>query len=198
MASNHLPSPDTPIFTTRLFANHCDLSISAASHRLSRLEKSGVVNRLTKGVWYQAHLKSLSKYSAIPLLLDKEQGYLSFLSALNYHGIIQQIPATIMIATTGYPRKLKTNLGTYEFIKLKPQMLTDGYSWSETLQPYLMASPEKALLDTFYIATRKGKRFSSLPEIDWTEVNIKKLKKLIDLQITYPSIRNAVLKRIEG
>ena len=197
MASNHFPAADTPIFSTRGFAEQCDLSVSAASHRLLRLEKSGIVAKLTRGVWYQLQLKNLSRYSAIPILLNKEHGYLSFLSALNYHEAIEQIPTTVMIASTGYPRTLSTPLGVYEFFKLKPQMMTDGYSWSRAPQPYLVASPEKALLDTFYLATRKGKRFSSLPEIDWSRLKRRELEELAMKHISYPSIRNAVMKRVE-
>ena len=41
-----------------------------------------------------------------------------------------------------------------------------GIEWSATVLPYRMAQAEKALLDVRYIATRKGRRFASLPELD--------------------------------
>ena len=39
--------------------------------------------------------------SCVPYLLGKEQGYVSFLTALHLHCVISQIPKTIQIATTG-------------------------------------------------------------------------------------------------
>ena len=38
-----------------------------------------------------------------------------------------------------------------------------------SLQAYLIASPEKALLDLLYLSSRKGNRFESLPELDLCE-----------------------------
>ena len=117
MTSMKLSLLQHPIFTTYEFSTVHSVSLSSASHRLSRMQKQGVVERLTKGVWYQIQHRNLSKLSAVPFLLGKEQGYISFLTALNYHEVIEQIPSSIMVATTGYPRTLKTPLGTYEFIK---------------------------------------------------------------------------------
>lgn len=196
MPSLQIPPPDNPIFTTHAFAQEHSLSLSAASHRLSRLKAHGHINSLTKGVWYQPHHKKLSKFSAVPLLLNKEQGYISFLTALSLHDVIEQIPSQVTVATTGYPRTLETPLGTYEFIKLNPILMLSGYEWSQTFQPYLIASPEKALLDTFYISTRKGRRFYSLPEIDWPQINKKKFLQILNQQVKYPSIKNAILKKL--
>lgn len=197
MASILLVSQDAPIFTTHGFAQEHELSISAASHRLTRLRDQGLVESLTQGVWYQPKHKGLSRFSAVPLLLGKEQGYISFLTALNLHDVIEQIPSQITVATTGYPRKLNTPLGIYEFIKLSPTLMLSGYDWSESAQPYLLASPEKALLDTFYISTRKGRRFHSLPEIDWDRINKRKLRQLLNQQVKYQPIKSAILEKCE-
>ena len=59
-------------------------------------------------------------------------------------------------------------------------MMREGIKWSNSKSKYLIASPEKALLDTLYISTRKGKKFSSLPELDLENVNMKRLKSLKD------------------
>lgn len=155
MATRKFPSPEMRLFTTREFSQIFSIPLSVASRRLTSLEKSGIVDRVAKGLWWQRSHGSVSRYSLVPKLLAKEQGYISFLTALNYHDVIDQIPSAIMVATTGYPRKLKTKVAHYEFIKLAPKMMTEGYDWVDTKDPYLMASPEKALLDTFYISTRK-------------------------------------------
>jgi hypothetical protein len=101
--------------------------------------------------------------------LGKEQGYVSFLTALHLHGVISQIPKSIQIATTGRARSVNSPVGRYEFFQIKPELMTQGVGWSESQLPYLLASAEKALLDTLYLATRKNRRFAHLPELDVTQ-----------------------------
>ncbi len=97
-------------------------------------------------MWGQIKHPWFTPYGAIPYLLGNEVGYLSFLSALHRHDLISQIPITIQIATSGHGRKLKTNFGTYEFIKIQPKMMQEGVVWAESRLPYRIATPEKATL----------------------------------------------------
>jgi hypothetical protein len=69
---------------------------------------------------------------------------------------------------------VRTPVGTFEFFQLKPEMFRDGVVWSDSPQPYRIATVEKALLDTFYIATRKRRRFAKLPELSLRDANFKK------------------------
>jgi hypothetical protein len=108
------------------------------------------------------------------VLLGSEQGYVSYLSALHLHGVIAQIPANVQVATTGQARSVRTPVGTFEFLQLKPEMLLEGIEWSDSPKPYRIATVEKALLDTFYIATRKKRRFAKLPELDLDGAGFKK------------------------
>jgi hypothetical protein len=70
------------------------------------------------------------------------------------------------VATTGHARRLVTPVGTFEMFQLAPELMREGVVWTETRVPYRIATSEKALLDTLYISTRKGRRFASLPELD--------------------------------
>ncbi|HEY3487840.1 MAG TPA: hypothetical protein VGL10_07215, partial [Gammaproteobacteria bacterium] len=90
-------------------------------------------------------------------------------------------------------------VGTFEFLQLKPQLMQQGTEWSETRLPYRMATAEKALIDTFYIATRKRRRFAALPELEFegTSFRKKKFQRLLNqLEITAP-IRTAIERRFE-
>ena len=102
----------------------------------------------------------------MPYLLGKEQGYVSFLSALHQHGQVSQIPKTIQVATTGHARTLDASVGQFEFMQIKPELMKQGTQWSNTRLPYLIATAEKALIDTLYLSTRKNRRFVRLPEVD--------------------------------
>ncbi len=160
---------DFVIFTTREYANHVGMSMSAAAKRLARLSNKKLLSRITKGVWANISHPYFHPLSCVPYLLGKEQGYVSFLTALHLHGVISQIPKTIQVATTGRGRLLDSPVGRYEFFQIKPELMKQGTEWSDSHLPYLIATPEKALIDTLYLSTRKNRRFAHLPELDLTQ-----------------------------
>jgi len=157
---------DFIIFTTRDFTNYSSISIPAASKRLLRLAEKKLLTRITKGLWANTSHPHFHPLACVPYLLGNEQGYVSFLSALHLHGLISQIPKTLQIATTGHARTLNSPIGRFEFLQIKPELMKQGIKWSDTHLPYLIATAEKALIDTLYLSTRKNRRFASLPEVD--------------------------------
>jgi predicted transcriptional regulator of viral defense system len=162
-----LSSRELVVFTTRDFARAAGTSVAAATRQLTRLKRDNAAFvRLTRGVWANTGHPYFSVFACVPVLLGGEQGYVSFLSALHLHGAISQIPANVQVATTGHTRRLRTPVATFEFLQLKPELAADGVVWSDSQLPYRIATVEKALLDTFYIATRKRRRFAKLPELE--------------------------------
>ncbi len=187
------------IFTTRDYANRSNLSISAATKKLTRFKENKLLTHVTKGVWANTSHPYFHPTSCVPCLLNKEQGYVSFLTALHFHGLLSQIPKTIQVATTGHSRTLDSTVARYEFIQVKPELMQLGLIWSETQLPYLLATAEKALIDVLYIATRKNRRFVRLPELTLnTEAFNKKTFKQLFQQLPL-SIRilNAMKLRAE-
>ena len=63
--------------------------------------------------------------------------------------------------------------------------------------PFLLASPEKALLDTYYLATRKGRRFVRLPELDLTAsgFSARRFSQMLRRHPLPLSVRNAIVRR---
>ena len=167
-------SADFIIFTTRDFANYSSISMPAASKRLSRLTDKKLLTRITKGLWANTSHPWFHPLACVPYLLGKEQGYISFLTALHLHGLISQIPKTLQIATTGHARTLNSPVGHYEFLQIKPELMKQGTIWSDTHLPYLMATTEKALIDTLYLSTRKNRRFARMPEVDFRQTTFRK------------------------
>ena len=106
-------SADFIIFTTRDFANYNNISMPAASKRLLRMADKEQLTRITKGLWANTSHPHFHPLACVPYLLDKEQGYVSFLTALHLHGLLSQIPKTIQIATTGHARTLDSPVGHY-------------------------------------------------------------------------------------
>lgn len=190
---------DFIIFTTRDYANHQRLSMSSASKKLSRLKKNKLLTHVTKGVWANTSHPYFHPASCVPYLLNNERGYISFLTALHFHGLLSQIPKTIQIATTGHSRTLDSPVAYYEFIQIKPELMQKHLTWSETQLPYLLATAEKALLDVLYISTRKNRRFIRLPELTLTSdlFNKRTFRKLFKQLPLSTRLLNAMQLRAE-
>lgn len=184
------------VFTTWQYATLCDCRIDSASRQLGRLAHQGSLVRITRAVWGQPEHPRFAPLAAVPLLLGNEQGYVSFLSAMHLHGLISQIPGAFQVATTGHTRDLATPFGRYEFLRIQPSMMREGFAASATEPPYNLASAAKALLDTLYIATRKRRRFASLPELDTTGLDEAELRRLLERQVLAASIRSAMKNRL--
>ena len=183
------------IFTTRDYASYSRVSMSAASKRLLRLADKKLLTRVTKGLWANTSHPHFHPTACVPYLLGKEQGYVSFLTALHLHGLIAQIPKTVQIATTGHARTLDSPVGRYEFLQLKPDLMKQGTQWSESHLPYLIATAEKALIDTLYLSTRKNRRFARLPEVDITHTAFRnrEFERLLK-QLPIPSRISALMR----
>ncbi|HRG49221.1 MAG TPA: hypothetical protein PLX69_17680 [Leptospiraceae bacterium] len=190
----------SPIFTTRDFSLQTGISSSSAARLLARIADEKEVIRMTRGLWTFAKENEVHPFSLTPYLLGNEHGYISLLTALHIHGILSQIPTRTQVVTTAHSRVVKTKLGVFEFFQMKPEMMLDGVVWSDTKLPFRMATPEKALLDVLYLSTRKGKRFSSLPELDLKESGFKKkvFLKLLNNQKFPVPIHRATLERFEA
>lgn len=61
-----------------------------------------------------------------------------------------------------------TPVGTYEFHQIQRDLF-GGFGFYRGAGSFDIATPAKALFDTLYLATRKGRRFSSLPEVSLPE-----------------------------
>lgn len=85
-----------------------------------------------------------------------------------------------------------------EFLQLKSDMFMHGIEWSDSPRPYRIATTEKALLDTFYIATRRGRRFASLPELHLQDTGFspRRYRQLMKELRLSPQIATAMRSRI--
>lgn len=186
------------LFSTRSFAFATGQRIDSASRWLRGLARRDALARVTRGIWAQSGHPAFTPYAATGLLVGNEHGYVSFVSALHRHGVLSQIPGAIQVATTGHARTLDSPIGRFEFLQLRPQMMAEGIAMSETEPPYAIATAEKALLDTFYIATRRGNRYQRLPELDLSNVDDRVLAELLDRHVTARPIRKAIAARLAG
>ena len=150
-----------PTVTTREAAAALRISTSSASRALRTLAQRGLARQIRHGLW------SLADRPADPRLLAGEitrphPAYISFASALAAHGVIDQIPREISLASTGRPKRVKTSQGIFVVHRV-PARLFGGYDLKDGVS---IATPEKALFDFVYVSQASGRTRQRLPELD--------------------------------
>jgi len=121
--------------------------------------------------------------------------YVSLESALNYHGIIPDVPFSVTSVTTKKTQEFKNKFGLFIYRSLKSELF---FGWQELEvgknQFYKIANPEKALFDFVYLNQNsfgenfpQEERFSFTKDFNWREfkrysrlVKTKKFTKLVE------------------
>lgn len=164
------------LFTLQTLREHLDIDKSSSLFNIvNRLLESGVLIKIERNKY------GLKKYSCSEFVLANfiyEPSYVSFESALSYHGILSQFPYEITSATLGQTRSKKFNGKEYGYYHLKKSLFW-GYIKEDN---YLIADKEKALLDQFYLSS-KGIKKIHLEEYDLSLISKSKLKSYI---LKYP------------
>lgn len=179
------------IMETREVAVRLDVSTSHASHILDSLQEAGLVRRLRRGLW--AIRQDIDPFMVAPYLTAPFPAYTSFWSALAHHGMIEQVPSSIYVASLDRTRRIDTSIGIYSIHHLAPELF-DGYEGSDE-QGYL-AVPEKALFDTVYFLAPRGGEIR-LPELQLPEgFDIEELE-VWTSRIGRPRLRTIVTRGLD-
>jgi len=155
---------------------------------LQRLEKANLLKRVVKGK-YLFSLKEINDYELANLLLTPS--YLSLESALSFYGILAQFPYTITSVTPLKTKKIVYNEKEFEFAHLKKEYFF-GYVKKDN---FLIALPEKALLDELYFIS-KGLIRISLDELNLSLINRNKLGRMAEYYKFLP-LENMVKKYVK-
>ncbi len=185
-----------PVFTTREVFAVSGKSLSGVVQGLNHLSKLGAVLKIRRGVWAEPSVDPLSPFRVIPYLPMGRRTYVSFISALNLHGIIEQIPHIITCASIAHTRVLKTAIGTFSIHRIAPDFFF-GYDWYKQTGDFLIATPEKALLDCLYLSGRRGNQFRHFPELRFPpSFSFPKARRWASM-IKDRRLRKLVLERLE-
>ena len=185
-----------PIFTTHELVSLSGKSSSAVTQALNYLVKQGLLIKVYRGVWVEVDQK-ISPYSVAPFLKPKSRVYVSFLSALHLYGIVEQIPQVITLASTAHSASLRTALGVFHLHRITPDFFA-GFDWYRGEGNFLIAEPEKALVDCLYLSAHKKRQYGFFPELRLKRtLNFTKVNDWVK-RIPSPRIRLAVKKKLEG
>jgi len=127
--------------------------------QLTRFTQKGLIAQIKRGIYcFQPDRVNefiLANYLYFP-------SYISLETALNYYGIIPDIPQTVTSIDLTTTRKITNQFGSFSYSKVKSSLFW-GYQKVAVPQSqdwFSIAQPEKALLDYFYI--RKIKQIREL------------------------------------
>jgi len=156
------------LITKRIFMDYTGINSQSTIHRLiNDLVSGGILGKLERGKYFvnDARVDDFVKAN-----IFYAPSYISFESALNHHGILSQFPYETTSAT---PKKSKSKLvgeKLYSYAQIKKSLF-----WGYIKQGnYLIAEPEKALLDQLYL-NAKGIRGHSIDEYDYSRIDTSKL-----------------------
>lgn len=144
---------------------------------LTRALKSGHVSRICRGVYYNT-FKEAPKVEEVACFL-RTPSYISCEWALNYRGVILQVPTVCTVITlsssVGKRNKVSYRGAVIEYSKISE----DLFFGFDVMEGFNMATAEKALLDAVYL--RKG-----VPFADEIEAGNLDSDKLTALSESYP------------
>jgi predicted transcriptional regulator of viral defense system len=193
-----------PVFTTADVIKIVGASPVWVTQSLSALARKRLIAKVRRGLWAIPDHADFSPYAIVPQLLRTTKGkktdvrgYISLLSALNLHGMIDQTPHVIQIAAERIRPTIQTPFGTFRFHRLDPALI-GGYGPYRNTGNFDIATPAKALFDTLYLSTRRGRRLRHFPELSWPKTFSRRELRDWIARIDDARLRAAVTERWEA
>ena len=140
-----LPLIDAAVFST-FWPNQKQASVAIA-----RWLQAGKLIQLRRGKYVlpERFRHKRTDMGGIANLLV-EPSYLSLHWALSHYQLIPEAAHSFTSVTTSRPVRLQTDIGVFIYRNVSSKFFW-GYSQSDTSSPFLLAHPEKALLDFFHL-----------------------------------------------
>ena len=125
---------------------------------LDRMEQDGLVVRIEQGKFLLLGLTP-ERVLSNPLYIGCNlitPAYISFWSALHYHGFTEQVPRTTFIATTHRKKDIAFREMNFEFVTLQP-LAFFGYRREMLAElPVVVADESKSILDSLSLPQYAG------------------------------------------
>ena len=137
------------------------ISVSQASRLMRTLEENQLARHVRHGLWIVGP-DPVDPLTLVDEITRPYPAYVSFTSALNAHGMIDQLPREITVASLDEAKRVKTELGTFAIHHMPPALFG---GWIERDRVKL-ARPEKALFDLAYVSAAHDGRTRRIPELE--------------------------------
>ena len=142
------------IVRTDDIARKYKLSERVARNALGRYEAQGLIERVSTKIYINHFNQHFSPRDLVNVL--RPRSYISLESALVERGIISQSPSVLICVTPDYPKSFISKSVSIVYRRISPDLYW-GYEEKATrYNKYLIAEPEKALLDLIYLNRQEG------------------------------------------
>ncbi len=159
------------LFTPLELQRVLNISAIAARFLVHRYAKKGALLKLRNGLYCRTDDPPSEMALANRLY---EPSYLSFEFALAYHRLIPETTYVMTSATTRPTRELAALGKTFEYHRLKKSGFTGYEPIRNGAETILMATPEKALVDTLYFVDLKKRNLND--RLDLRHLDKKKME----------------------
>jgi hypothetical protein len=163
----------TPVFSRQDLLLH---GLTVYDYQLTLWVKKGYLLRLKNGLFAFAEYTQKLKGEEVAYLIY-QPSYISLESALSYYGLIPEMIYSHISVTAKINRKFNNYFGHFIYRHIKKDLFW-GYAVMQTENGfYLLAEPEKALLDYLYLNLSK---IESRADLDQIRFNKDQLKQHLD------------------
>jgi len=166
------------------------LAEPAVRNALRRYESKGLVERISTKVYINHFNQHFSSRDLVNTL--RPRSYISLESALVDRGVITQNPSILTCVTPAYPQTFQSNSGIIVYRKISSGLYWGFEEKTTRYSKYLIAEPEKALLDWVYLARQEGLP-TPLDEVNLQFLNPGKLRVYAE---RFPKTVNDTIKEL--
>lgn len=142
------------VLQTDALVRRYELSEPAVRNALRRYESKGLVERISTKIYINHFNQHFSPRDLVNTL--RPNSYISLESALVDRGVITQNPSVLTCVTPGYPQTFRGNSVIIVYRKISPDLYWGFEEKTTRYNKYLIAEPEKALLDWVYLTRQEG------------------------------------------
>lgn len=168
-------------------------NIDVFGHQLSLWRKKGYLENIKKGIDVFSDEKSKLSPEEVSFLIY-QPSYLSLEYALSHYGIIPEMVFAKTAITTKTTRKFSNGFGMFSYRHIHPKLFF-GYTTKETeFGKYLLAEPEKALLDYLYFNLGKIQSEADISEL---RINNEESKRVMDQKKLDGYLREFGIRKLE-
>lgn len=159
------------IFTPQEFGRMFAASPWATKYFLEQQVHQGLFTRLKQGVYTLTTDPASEQEIANKLY---QPSYISFAYALAYYHIFPEMVYQVTSATTKPTRIFTTPTHAFTYFTIKIPAYTGYYLTQTDTTRFLIAEPEKALVDYLYFHSLGKKTFPALDRLDLASINRRK------------------------
>ncbi|MFH1187394.1 MAG: hypothetical protein V1688_00870 [bacterium] len=150
------------------------LGLKVFPYQISDWAKKGYIIPLKNGLYAFADKKNVLAGEHIAFSLY-QPSYISMERALSFYGLIPEMVYSHTCVTAKTTRTFENIFGVFSYRHIKREMFFGYLELTKNNQPYLIAEPEKALIDFLYLNRNKIKTKADIDEMRFNSDELKKI-----------------------